>query len=416
MVDDIVVLPSRLSQFGHHGSADISSVMLCTLPISAISRNVGFESPNDDDVYQFGCGISCPTGKDAMFRFKIIENLEHAVCEYFCLSESPIDFRNPSRSKHAKIYCLWVVISDRMTRRCHKYILWRNVFALCHYETEDSVCDVPVEGAIANEIRTIATMYGIPELAAEVDKYPQNITDVLISEVRTDPVDGIDKFCMLGSNIKAFHDLHDSSNAMYGWNIYDILREVNLPRCWTNFQRIQQCSVLQIVQFGPVTLKDLFFLFSPAYRLHGYQRTFSKKDLSPFTILDLPSDDNKRLFEVIKYVEQLPYNEFELNVTGGLCNIKLYNPVSHSFDRSPESSDQTEEETAVINKIRSVIADGFKDATSVTIKKSWEEEIYITVLNEDKTVDRYYYDLSAASLCSRSLIRDYDYPLFGWGL
>lgn len=412
MIDDIVVLPRTLKQFNRE--ATVSSELLLTLPISAITREVGYESPCDDDWVKFGGTTEVITGKDTWFRFKIVENTQAGIAEYFCLTESPIDFYNPRNSSKLKIYCPWLTVTNRKTFKTRKFILWRHIFELIRYETEDNVIDAPIEAVIANEIKNFASIYGCDHFMRELEYYPSDYKNVLISEAHpnfTEGSDALDTLTMLGSNIRSYLSNYD----MMPFSMFepdDIFRNLHLPKQWTDYSVIRDCSVLPYLQFGTLTLGEIAHLFSPRYQLHSFQRGFSQPSLDPWTVLDIPSEDKQQLFTIIKYAEEIPYGEFELSIDSKGCSLKVYNPYNMGpfFGNQPiglMKSCETETKAILTD-----VSTGFPQFKRMTLARSWSEEIYITVTNNDESVERFYYDMSVASTCSRSLIRDYNGNMF----
>lgn len=406
MIDDIVVLPRTLTQFKRE--AEVSSEMMSTLPISYITKEVGYESPNDDDWIRFGGSVSVATGKNTWFRFKLIEGTPNGLVEYFCLSESPIDFYNPRNSKKLKFYCPWLSITDLKTFKTTKYVLWRHIFELTHYEVEDNVVDTPAEAVIANEVKNFAYMYGCDHFLKEVEYYPSDYKNVLISQIRpnNDNV-ALDNLTRLLSNIRAFNS--DINLVPFGAIVpEDIWRGVNIPHVWTDLGALRNCSVLPFLQFGSITISEIAHLFSPLYQLHAYQRSFSKAQLDQCTVLSIPSSDTRQLFDIIKYMEELPYSEFELRVDREGCRLKVYNPYNLNPINGNMPLADVASDSAPTDAIRTLFYNGFRGMAEAFATRSWSEEIYITVMNTNGSVEYFYYDLSVTATCARSLIRDYD--------
>ena len=411
MIDDIVVLPRRYDE--HKRDHKVSSEQLYTYPISAIGRHFGYESPDDSVWSMYGSKTTVPTGKDAWYRLKIIENTTEYFVEYYCLADKPVDPMHLNRCSTAIIYAIWATFMNRKTGEIeHKYVFWRNVFALTRYETEDTAVDVPVEAAIGNEVFTFARIYGFPDLVEAIMEYPTDMSDVIISEVQKDSQSDVDKLRLLRSNIKAYSDLADMGSLPDWSNPLDIFRGINLPRVWTNLAPTSSCYVIALVQFGPVALKDLMFLVSPAYCLHLAQRPIARPTVAPDTVFDITSGaEGGELFTLIKYVDELPYKEFKL-VVKSTGEFRLILNTKTGSREITKVSDLTGRETTgarITSILESARATNPKQELDVvTVKKSWGEEIYITILFKNGDKRSYYFDSSVATLCSRSLLKDYD--------
>ena len=409
MIDDIVVLPRTLKQFKREAS--VSSETMVTLPLSAIPRYSGFESPNDEDWVCFGSTMRVPTGKHTWFRFKIVENTPIGIVEYFCLTESPVDFYNPRKSIKLKIHCPWLTITDSRHLKVKKFVLWRHIIELTRYETEDSVIDSPVEAVIANEIRAFAQIYGCEHFYKELTHYPTDFKNVLVSELKSkSEEDGLDTLCTLESNIRAYLQ-NDDDLPFPMFEPDDIWRGISLPKRWTNTDMLRYCSVLPFLQFGAITLGEIAHLFSPCYQLHAFQRGFAQPVLNEMTILNIPANDTTELFTIIKYAEGLPYSEFELRITKTDCGLKVYNPYDLRLLKKTASVEASQS-TAETDNIRRLILERFPNLSQMLLVRSWSEEIYITVTYADGKTDMFYYDMSVAALCDRSLIRDYNGCMF----
>lgn len=410
MIDDIVLLPRRLKQFKK--DAKVSSELICTPPMSSISRIVGYEIPDDTFVVPFGIGMNIPTGVDTWFRFKLIENTVAGIVEYFCLSESPIDIFHIQNSKKTLVYCIWVSVTDTLTFKQRKYVLWEHIRALMRYEIEDNVNDVPVETAIADELRTFASMYGCPEIFAGLTNYPTSRDIVRISEVGSDKR-AVDTYLKVLSNIKALNEVYDFDTSIHSPDPTEVFRDTDVPEKWTDVSPLKRSSVVHHLLWGPVNIKDILFLFGPGFSLHCFQRGFNAKPLPGDTEIDVPSPDNSDVFSIIEYIETIPYGEFELTVNADKTyDFVRYNPFDLNVLSRTAHADHMEDD-AEVTKAAVNIREAFSDQTTeIHIARSWAEEAYITFRYAKGKSRRFYVDLAVYALCSRSLIRDYQIPAF----
>ena len=415
MIEDIVALPRRLQQFPKT-EVRISSEVAYGLPISSIPCSFGVSGYDDSAWCQYGNSISMPTGKDTYFRYKIIELTPSGIVEYFVLADSPINILKPRLSRKVPLHCLWVTLTDYRSRLVSKYVLWRNIREMTRYLTEDNVVDAPVEAVIADELRRFAEVYAEPRLMKEIDQYPKSAEDVLISEVRFEPESGIDKLSLLLSNIREYHRCFDAND--WGVEPTDVLRGLELPREWSNLQPLKVCSILPKMQWGSVTLEELETRFSPLYGVHRFQQNFRRDDLNPYTELTIESEDKRRLFDVLKYVERLPYSEFDLEMERDVDrnNCVLFDRYQIGSFGNARLKDSSLLTSTVCTSIRPVLNTGFPNWKRIRITRSWAEEMYMTVEDTNGRIERFYFDIAAAALCSRSLIRDYAGPTFAVGL
>ena len=405
MIIDIVRLPRRLAQFKREAS--INSEEIITFPISSINRIFGYNTYNDDEFIGIGSVHKVLTGKYTPFRYKFIEPTKYGIAEYFVMTESPIDIRFPIRSKRVYLYCPWVTLTNMQTLQVRKFIIWNGVKDLIRFEVEDSVNDVPIESVLANELRLFASLHGRPDIVKDLENYPDP-KNVLISEEKMDGTEAAEQLATLGSNIKAYNELTIGQDPYYWPDASDAFRGIDLPQVWTDTTLVQSCSLLNHFMFGKCSIWDIRHLFGMQYDTHAFQRIFNENPLDPLTELCIDYDQNPDLFAVLKYIEHLSYSEFALNIDqNGLCNVELYNPYD-PFIKIPFDTSKHQD---ILSKIVSSLKNGFKRFEGACIVKSWSEETYITIKYAGKT-EKYYFDLVAAALGSRSLIRDYSDGMF----
>lgn len=410
MLVDIVELPRRHAQFKRR-EASVNSEMIISYPISNLAREFGYWSPNDDDYLAVGGIHRLMIGRDALFRYKFIEPTKYGVAEYFVMTSSPIDVRFPLSNKRIHLYCPWVTITDPRTLKIRKFILWNGIFELMHYETEDSIHDVPVEAVILNEIRNQARLHNRPDVLVGLEKYPQDWKKVLISEERFDGSDAAEMLATLGSNIRAYNEVVVDQEAYYWPELYDIFRGLNLPESWTDTTPLRSCTFLSHVIHGSTTMGDIRHLFGMNYDTHAFQRMFNATALDPYTEISI-YDENPDFFGLLKYIERLPYSEFRIEVDkNGLCNIQLYNQYD-PYLQVKQSTGTAQFEPEIMAKISSAVRRCCPHLESGEIVRSWGEEVFFTLKDQTGGVHRYYFDLISASLGSRSLIRDYDGRIF----
>ena len=409
MIDDIVLLPRRLKQFKR--DAKVSSELVCSPPLSGITRLVGYEVPDDTLFIPFGTGMNVPTGVDTWFRFKLIENTISGIVEYFCLSESPIDIFNIKKSKKTRVYCIWVSLTDPVTFKRRKYVLWEHVRSLMRFEIEDSINDIPMESAIADEIRAFGRMYGCPEISESLNNYPSSKEIVRISELGTKPSE-IDTFLKVVSNIKALNEIYDVDSSIHSPDPTEVFRGIDLPEKWTDISSLKRSAVLTHLLWGPIDLKELFFLFSAGFGLHCFQRGFNTQPLPGDTEIDVGNSDE--LFTIIEYIETIPYGEFELTVKAdGTHQFKRFNPFDMNvLSREQHADLMLDTDDKVATAVKTIAGTISDNIIEISVARSWAEEAYITFKYADGVSRRFYVDLAVYALCSRSLFRDYQVPQF----
>ena len=410
MLVDIVPLPRRLNQFARR-SASIDSSQIIGLPISLLNRVYGYWEPDDSSCMGVGGKHVVITGKDALFRYKFIEPTKSGIVEYFVLTASPLDVLSPNRTQNVRLYCPCVTLTDTkadtfsmITRR---FILWNGVFDLIHFEVEDNVNDVPAEAVIVNEIRNLGRMFGRSDLTELVKEHP-DYKNVLISEVK--PEDNtLEQLMTLWSNVNAYNEMAAVADPCHLCDITDVLRGINVPVQLTDIAVLRNSLVLQHFLYGSCTFADLKHLVGMNYSTHSFYRWFNTEKLDDFIELSIYSDDYPDLFDILKYIESLPYSEFSIAVNkDGLCDVMLYNQYDCSM--LPREC-KPEFKQAVSEKLLPIVRK-MKDVESISLVRSWSEEVYITIKKDSGSSKKFYFDLLSASIGSRSLIRDYDGHLF----
>ena len=132
------------------------------------------------------------------------------------------------------------------------------------------------------------------------------------------------------------------------------------------------------------------------------------------TEINVERNDDRDVFSIIEYIEAIPYGEFELAVSSVQPGyFRRYNPFDMNIQSRTLSADHTQAEDTVVKKVIDQIRElKLQNVVSVHVARSWAEEVYITFRYANDKCKRYYVDLSVHALCSRSLIRDYQVPLF----
>lgn len=411
MIVDIVSLPRRLSQI-KRCDEHIDSQQVASFPISNISRLFGYWEP--DDTAFIGVGGIHPviTGNDAVFRYKFIEPTKNGIAEYFIITASPIDIGRPMFSKNVELICPWVTLMDNVTMKTRKFILWNGIYRLMHYETEDTILDVPTEAVILNELRNLARSHDRPDLLEWLSKYP-DYKDVIISEERTSDTSDIEQLTMLGSNLRAYNEMASFDDPCHCCDIIDVVRGVDLSTMCLDRSVLQGCTFLNHVLYGPTTIKEVAHLFGMSYDVHAFQRNFNDKRLDKFVELSIYNDENPDLFEVLKNLERLSYAELGMVITNkGEYDVELYNPYDPSITLKTPTPEEDPTLHANMRKITGSLKHGFDNFEKAFISKSWGEEVYISItMTGDKRIN-YYFDMVSASLGSRNLIREYTGNMF----
>lgn len=408
MIDDIVELPRRLSQFKI--DTTVTSHTLCTVPISSVPKYTGYDSPRDDVWVEFGYKLGIPTGTDAWFRYKLIENTRHGICEYFCISQMPLDLMHIVRSKLLQLYCLWATVTNPVDYSTKRYVFWETIRELTG-SCSPRKTDAPLEAIIADEIRAFGALHDRPDVAEPIKNYPAITSTSRIGEIGTE-TDDVDTYLNLLSNMMSVHD--SIVNEDWSVDAMDIYRGIRLPEVLTNIGIIRGNSVLPFLSNGSVLIKDILHLLSPMYGVHAYLRSFTNS-LPDGTDITAFANEDEDLFSIIKYIEKIPYSEFEtkINCASQENSIRIMNPYDLNYaSRNGHADHMSVTRVPQLEKLRAVFVKKFPGACEVYIARSWAEEAYITICYENnKAAYRFYLDLSAVALISRSFIRDYSNQL-----
>ena len=406
MIIDIVPLPRRLKNV-NRSEETVSSESVVCLPMPTLSRMLGYWQPDDSSFVGFGSCHPVITGKDAPFRYKVIESTKFGLVEYFVVTTSPINVLQPWKSKNVQMICPWLTLEDQKNLTIRKFILWNGVFDLLHFETEDTISDTPIEAVLVDELRSLAKSHYRDDLIDSLKEYPDDCSKLLISEEKMDRVNSVDNLSQLYANIAAYNTMVANDDPCYWCDIGDVVRGVHLPNKWNNFPELVGCTFLNHVIYGKTTVGQVRHLFGITYDAHAFQRGFINKEIDPGTVLSIYDNTNPDLFGVLKYVERLPYSEFVIEIDGGngVPSMTIMNPHDVTLKLHGELPESLKQSLMnIANEMRS----GYPGMTGAKIIRSWEECVYITIMNADNTKVTYYFDLISASLGSRSLIRDYE--------
>lgn len=415
MINDIVQLPARLKQFKR--SANIKAETMMWYPISTITRSVGYPEPDDTSVVQYGTNFELPTGMDTFFRYKFVETTKSGICEYVVFTEEPIDIARPYNSLCVTLYPLWVNFTDRNTCQTKKFVLWNNVAKFSKQCGVKCGKTAPLEAVIADEIRAFAAFYGYQdELLRYVCNMPSVNDETHITEETKESDDLANKLMLLGSNILAYHDCFDTDLWQVTGRPDIVLSGIELPEKHNiNIHLIQMSDAFWWLSKGPVKLGDIKPVFSPTYGRHMFRRPFKLDPLNPYTEISI-EDENLGIFELIKYFEHLPYSEFEVKFDREQkTKITLFNPYDLNAVISNAHVDHLDTLEESLRPIKTKIGEVFPDYVRMTVVRSWSEEIYITLVDKNDNIERFYYDMAAATIGSRALMRDYSGCMFTLG-
>lgn len=412
MIIDIVELPRRLVQFKR---GVIDSRGMYSMPTPNIERYHGYWEPDDTEFVGVGSKHELITGKDALFRYKFIEPTKFGIAEYFVLTGSPIDIRRPLSTRNIKLYCPYFSLTDTNTMITRKFIIWNGVYELLHYETEDNITDAPMEAVTVNEMKNILKFLDVYKtegvdrplngLIDNVCKYP-DCENVLITEMKSSNTD-IDHLLKLGSNFRAYTSMLVNEEPYYWPDVTDIFRHVEIPVSCENIAPIKRCTLLSHFIYGNTTLFELKHLFGLNYDTHAFQRWFNMDLLSDDTIISIDNPDSN-LFQVLSYVENLPYSEFEFVVDcNGLYNIKLYNQYDPTMMiKCPKELNES------VYQLARMLRSTFRNYVHISVVRSWGEEVYITIKKSNDKVLKFYFDMLSLIIGSRSIVRDYNGHMF----
>lgn len=378
MIDDIVELPRPLKKFR---LGNQSSYVPYEAPVSKFGIQLGICVEIEDLPICIGNEFDLVAGKDAPFRYKMIEHTSDFIREYVTISDGPIT------SRESKIFTLWMNQYDRKTHLTERYYFW-DLIEECrrHYGFQDCM-------RLDNEVQDLVSLLNPVEFPGLKRAYIDSVNK--LRPIR-DEVRDIDNMYMLRGNILALQEAI-AGDCMFHPD--DVLRGVDLePKKGITLYS----GAGRILSNNIVVPKDLKWMLGPDHVTKPYHMCLrsTRPPLPDANVHALVEYSN--WFDVLKYVELIPYSEFTVDATDRVISkIRVFNPYDTENFKDIRFDQMDESISEPFTKLFEELAKVLPSFKTMTLHRSWGEEVYITLQLPDCKTKQYYFDLTYAALGSR---------------
>ncbi len=353
-------------------------------PTSAYSKAFGSGVDVSDLPICIGNEFRLLVGKDTPYRYKLIEHDEKLIREYVSISAGPVD------SPLTNMFTLFTNKVDKSTLKVEKFYHWniiqraRNYFgfgyaSLLSKEIQD---EVKCEGALLN----------YPGL----DRSYQWSHDHL--ERYESEFNELDRLHMISANCHAIDDDFLMNGRFFLGHPLDVFRGVSKE----NEPVIFKSYLGHALTSGPINNCELKKMIGPDYATRPYQRCLMKcRDISNETSIE-DLGEFTGWFDLLKYIELIPYGEFYVSFSKDKLDVmRVYDPYDRgrTLDLNPETDTTTNWDAFV--SMRRLLNDLLPNAKTLSVYRSWGEEVYITYKTQDCKTKQFFFDLIYCAIGSR---------------
>ena len=382
MIDDIIELPRPLSKL-NNGKLLVSSYTPFEKAPSVFGMIYGHSLDDDRSPVCLGNSSCIMTGKDAFYRYKMIEHNATTIREYVSVADGPFS------SKSTKFFTLWMTVIDKTTLRAERYYFW------------DAIAYARRYFGMQNCYLLSKNLEDTLKLESRVLPYPGLERSYQWAHKYSFPVKGeateIDGMYMLKSNLESM-EIAKMCEDMF--NPLDVFRgaasqEENKPQTSTSLEHLLRRDSIE----QPLIKK----LIGPDYGFHRFclkPTCGITKDMR----IDQIGAVAEPWFEILKYIELIPYSELFVVIKGKLIDVmRVYDPYDPGryLDINPVTTNISEYLEDLFDKILSCAKSLECGLQEISIYRSWGEEVYITMKTKDREVKKYYFDMVWAAFGSQ---------------
>ena len=325
MIDDIVELPRPLSKL-NNGKLLVSSYAPYEKPVSQFGIVYGHVLDDDRSPVCLGNSSCIQVGKDAFYRYKMIEHDATTIREYIAIADGPFT------SKDTKFFILWMAIIDKTSLKTERFYFWDAIsYARRYFGMQDCYL---LSRNLEDELKCESKLLPYPGLERSY-QWAHKYSFPLKNEDTE-----IEGMYMLKSNLESLEVAKMCDNM---FNPLDVYRGVipsndDKPETSTSLENLLSRDKIE----QPVIKK----LIGPDY---GFHRLCLKptcgitKDMR----IDHIGAVCEPWFDILKYIELIPYSELFAVIKGNLIDVmRVYDPYDPGRyqDINPAALDQRTED------------------------------------------------------------------------
>ena len=380
MIDDIVELPRPLSKL-NNGKLLVSSYSPFEKPVSQFGVVYGHVLDDDLSPVCIGNSSCIQVGKDAFYRYKLIEHDLLTIREYIAVADGPFS------SQETTFFILWMSVTDKSDLTTERFYFWDMIeFARKHFGMQDCYL---LSRSLEDEVKLESRLLPYPGLDrsyqwAHKYSFPVNSEDTEISSMH-----------MIKSNLESL-EMAKMCDSMF--NPLDIYRgsvpidNSSPPKAATLEHLLSREQIKQ-----PLIKK----LIGPDY---GFHRCCLKPTcgITPGMNIDHVGAIDEPWFEILKYIELIPYSELFAVMKGDIIDVmRIYDPYDPGRYKDIHPAALDEKTEYLFDRIMSAVRSVERGIHELSIYRSWGEEVYITMKTKDHRVLKYYFDMVWAAFGSQ---------------
>lgn len=382
MLDSVIELPRQLSRV--RDAVRCANYMAYEPPTSPFGKAIGVSCDIIDLPICIGNRFDILTGRDAFHRYKLMEHTPTELHEYVCVSDEPYS------SGRGQIFTLWLNIVDKTTLKLKRVYFWNNIAHAREYFSMPS--SESLNDRARSDVNFIMKLF-FPHVPANMyytgGKYRYYPTRDELDDVCA-------RYSIIG-NAAAAEDCY-ANEQFYMVHPGDLFRGA-LP----DEQPIDLSKrVGRVLASGPVAPRTIKKMLGPPCGCEYWHKPL--KPINESTTIDQVQEFNG-WFSVLKYIELIPYGELFMLIRNGKFEvIRAFDPYDRirTIDIDPRTAD--EELNRAFLELLSDLDDLLPNTESVSIYRSWSEEVYITSVTKDRKTERFYFDLVYSAIGSRMFV------------
>ena len=380
-----------------------------------VNLDYDWYSVGSDEIF-FPVGREFDGAFDNVYRYKVIESILGNIIEYIAIGFEPINVWSLGKNLDKEL----IPISSRMYNFVEKERVVVHYFAQNIIDVLTELWTIPrvycaactSREAFLDELDRAGEKYNHPDLQQLVDESRDTYGLAHIIDAHEDP--DLDKFFELGRCLMPL--AWDDEALIYPWIRRSIVGDWNPPKIFGTSGYVRNALNRKI------QIADVRNMLSGTFSVHPFTRripaAFSLTDKVQTNFGDL---GNSLIYGLDKFIEQVPYTEFKIeglydNWEAYFGNVYYSCNMGHLVYNGKKDTDVFPR--LIFNNIMqqlTTIAQCYEpnvEIEKMCIVRSFNEDVYITLMHKNGKTRRLYSDLVYTILGSRGVFTDYECSWF----
>lgn len=351
-------------------------------------------------------------------RYKLVEHVGQQIIEYMAISWEPINVAGITKNRGKELIPIWARIFNFVDKQVST-----------HYFV-DNICDIlnevwvmPSMSCSANTIREAhlceleraGEIHDIPQLVELVNnkRNEGGVSDVISASDEAD----LNHFFELGKRLMPL--VWDKEALVYPW-----IRDAVVSGKWAIPKPINYSYYSRKILDHRIEIDDLRPVLDDRYSMHMYTRKIPAAfALTPDVRTNFGDELNSLIYTLNKFIEQVPYTEFKIKGIPdkwesyfGNCYFDL-NMGHLIYDGKTDATPHIFPRLVFNNIMHQLLTiassvDPTCAVQDIIIIRSFNEDVYITIMYKNGNAVKLYSDLVFTTLGSRGLFTDYECSWF----